>query len=66
LYETHVKGLAATHPDIPPELHGTYTGLTQPAVIEYLKKLGITAIELMPIHYFVHDKRLVDQGLKNY
>jgi glycogen operon protein len=66
IYETHVKGITATHPDIPPELRGTYTGLAQPAVIEYLKTLGITAVELMPIHYFVHDKHLVDRGLRNY
>ena len=66
IYETHVKGLTATHPDIPPELRGTYAGLAQPAVIEYLKKLGITAVELMPIHYFIHDKHLVDRGLRNY
>ncbi|MFW6122823.1 MAG: glycogen debranching protein GlgX [Thermodesulfobacteriota bacterium] len=66
LYETHVKGLTATHPDVPPELRGTYAGLAQPVIIEYLKKLGITAVELMPSHYFIHDKYLVDQGLRNY
>lgn len=66
IYETHVKGLTATHPDVLPELRGTYAGLAQPAVIEYLKELGITAVELMPIHYFIHDKHLVDRGLRNY
>jgi len=66
IYETHVKGLTATHPDVPPELRGTYAGLAQPVVIEYLKNLGVTAVELMPSHYFIHDKRLVDQGLRNY
>jgi glycogen operon protein len=66
IYETHVKGLTATHPDIPSELRGTYAGLAQPAVIEYLKGLGITTLELMPIHYFIHDKHLVDRGLRNY
>ncbi|HOO46809.1 MAG TPA: glycogen debranching protein GlgX [Deltaproteobacteria bacterium] len=66
IYETHVKGLTASHPDIPPELRGTYAGLAHPAVVEYLKKLGITAVELMPIHYFIHDKHLVDNGLHNY
>ncbi len=66
IYETHVKGFTATHPDIPPELRGTYAGLAQPPIIEYLKKLGVTAVELMPIHYFIHDKNLVDRGLRNY
>ncbi len=66
IYETHVKGLTATHPDVPPELRGTYAGLGQPTVIEYLKRLGITAVELMPSHYFIHDKHLVDRGLRNY
>ena len=66
IYETHVKGLTATHPDVPPELRGTYAGLAHPAILEYLKALGITAVELMPIHAFVHDKRLVDQRLRNY
>ena len=66
IYETHVKGLTATHPGIPPELRGTYAGLAQPAVIDYLKKLGITTVELMPSHYFIHDKHLVDRGLRNY
>ncbi|MCF8109030.1 MAG: glycogen debranching protein GlgX [Desulfohalobiaceae bacterium] len=66
IYETHVKGLTALHPEVPAELRGTYAGLAQPAVIEYLKTLGVTAVELMPVHYFIHDKHLVDQGLKNY
>jgi isoamylase len=66
IYETHVKGFTATHPDIPPELRGTYAGLAQPAIVEFLKELGITAIELMPVHYFIHDKHLVDRGLRNY
>ncbi|MGB8424300.1 MAG: glycogen debranching protein GlgX [Desulfobacterales bacterium] len=66
IYEAHVKGLTAAHPDVLPELQGTYAGLAQPAIIEYFKQLGITAVELMPIHYFIHDKHLVDQGLRNY
>ncbi len=66
IYETHVKGLTARHPDVPEELRGTYAGLAQPPVIEYLKELGVTAVELMPIHFFIHDKHLVDQGLRNY
>ncbi len=66
IYETHVKGLTSRHPHIPPEIRGTYTALAHPAIIEYFKQLGITAVELMPIHHFIHDKHLVDQGLRNY
>ncbi|MFO7974952.1 MAG: glycogen debranching protein GlgX [Candidatus Hydrogenedentota bacterium] len=66
IYETHVKGFTARHPDIPEELRGTYAGMAQPAAIEYLKQLGVTAVELMPIHHFIHDKYLVDKGLRNY
>ena len=66
LYETHVKGFTARFPDIPPEQRGTYTGLSHPAAIEYFRKLGITAVELMPVHYFIHDRNLVDRGLRNY
>jgi len=66
IYEAHVKGLTQTHPDLPEELRGTYAGLAHPAVIEYLKNLGITAVELMPIHHFVQDDRLVKMGLRNY
>ncbi len=66
IYEVHVKGFTARHPDIPEELRGTYAGLAHPVAIEYFKDLGVTAIELMPVHQFVHDKILVDQGLRNY
>jgi isoamylase len=66
IYEMHVKGFTARHPKIPKELRGTYTGLAHPAVIEYLRSLGITAVELMPVHHFVADKSLVDRGLTNY
>jgi isoamylase len=66
IYETHVKGITALHPGIPEELRGTYAGMAQPAVINYLQGLGVTAIELMPVHFFIHDKNLVDQGLRNY
>jgi glycogen operon protein len=66
IYETHVKGLTARNPGIPPELRGTYAGLAHPESIGYLKKLGVTAVELMPIHYFLQDKHLLDQGLRNY
>jgi isoamylase len=66
IYETHVKGFTTSHPEVPPELLGTYAGLAQPVVIDYLKKLGITAVELQPVHQFIHDKHLLDQGLRNY
>ena len=66
IYELHVKGFTAQHPDVPPDLRGTYAGLAHPAAIDYLKQLRITAVELMPVHYFVQDKHLIDQGLRNY
>lgn len=66
IYEAHVKGLTAAHPDVPPELRGTYAGLAEPVIIEYFQKLGVTAVELMPVHQFIHDKQLVDRGLRNY
>ncbi|MGV3527454.1 MAG: glycogen debranching protein GlgX [Flavisolibacter sp.] len=66
IYETHVKGLTYTHPDIPQELRGTYAGLAHPVMINYLKELGITSVELMPVHHFVNDKFLADKGLTNY
>ncbi|MBR23067.1 MAG: glycogen debranching protein GlgX [Microcella pacifica] len=66
IYEAHVKGLTMTHPDIPEEIRGTYAAIAHPAIIEHLRKLGVTALELMPTHQFVHDKHLVDQGLRNY
>lgn len=66
IYETHVKGLTMTHPDVPDELRGTYAGLAHPSIIKYLTDLGITAIELMPIHQFVHDMHLLERNLRNY
>ncbi|MFJ6214044.1 glycogen debranching protein GlgX [Streptomyces sp. NPDC092296] len=66
LYEAHVKGLTRLHPGIPEEIRGSYAGIAHPAVIEHLVDLGVTAIELMPVHQFVHDHRLVDMGLSNY
>jgi isoamylase len=66
IYELHVKGFTARHPDVPDNLRGTYLGLTSPPVIDYLKKLGITAVELMPVHDFLDDKHLLDKGLHNY
>ncbi|MEA2446709.1 MAG: isoamylase, partial [Actinomycetota bacterium] len=66
IYETHVKGFTITHPGIPPEIQGTYAGLAHPAAIEHLQLMGITAIELQPVHHFVHPQHLVDKGLRNY
>ncbi|WP_370415512.1 glycogen debranching protein GlgX [Streptomyces fradiae] len=66
IYEAHVKGLTMLHPDLPEELRGTYAGLAHPAVINHLKELGVTALELMPVHQFVNDHRLADAGLSNY
>ncbi|WP_374245998.1 glycogen debranching protein GlgX [Gordonia sp. ABSL49_1] len=66
IYEAHVKGMTATHPDIPERLRGTYAGLCHPVIIEHLKSLGVTAIELMPVHQFMQDFVLRDQGLRNY
>src|ERR1700712_806693 len=66
IYEAHVKGMTETHPGVPDELRGTYAGLGHPAVIDHLKSLNITAIELMPVHQFLHDHRLIDLGLRNY
>ena len=66
IYELHVKGFTARHPDIPKPLRGTYAGLASPAAIDYLRSLGITAVELLPIHQSVTEKPLVDRGLTNY
>jgi glycogen operon protein len=66
VYETHVKGLTKLNPDLPEELRGTYAGLGHPATIGYLKSLGVTSVELLPIHQSVSEQRLVKQGLTNY
>src|SRR4051812_7758408 len=66
IYEAHVKGLTMTHPGIPEELRGTYAGLAHPAIIDHLTGLGVTAIELMPVHQFVQDDTLEQKGLRNY
>src|SRR5271167_3858641 len=66
IYEAHVKGMTRTHPGIPEELRGTYAGLSHPVVIDHLRALNVTAIELMPVHQFMHDHRLLDLGLRNY
>jgi isoamylase len=66
VYEAHVKGLTATHPGVPEELRGTYAGLAHPVMIEHFQRLGVTAVELMPVHHFVHDHHLIERGLSNY
>jgi isoamylase len=66
IYEAHVKGLTMTHPRIPEELRGTYAGIAHPAIIEHLTDLGVTALELMPVHEFVQDDTLQQKGLRNY
>ena len=66
VYEVHVKGFTQKHPDIPAELRGTYAGLAHPVAIEYLQSLGITAVELLPVHHFVHDGFLQERDLRNY
>ncbi|MEX2535621.1 MAG: glycogen debranching protein GlgX [Trueperaceae bacterium] len=66
IYEAHVRGMTMRHPDVPEELRGSYSAMASPPVIAYLKELGITAVELLPVHQFVSDKVLEDRGLRNY
>ncbi|HVC25080.1 MAG TPA: glycogen debranching protein GlgX [Acidimicrobiales bacterium] len=66
VYELHVKGMTARHPGVPEELRGTYAGLASPVVVEHLLSLGVTAVELQPVHQFVHEQHLVERGLRNY
>jgi glycogen operon protein len=66
IYEVHVKGFTKRHPDVPEDLQGTYAGLASPVVVEYLQNLGVTAVELLPVHHFIADKVLTDRGLSNY
>ena len=66
IYEAHVRGFTMLHPDVPEELRGTYAGLAHPAAIEHLQALGVTAVELMPVHHFIDGGHLVDKGLVNY
>lgn len=66
IYEVHVKGFTARHPSVPEEKRGTYAGLVSEPITEYLKSLGITAVELLPVHDFLDDKHLIDRGLRNY
>ncbi len=66
VYETHVKGFTARHPEIPEAIRGTYSGLAHPAATRYLEDLGVTAVELLPVHQFVQDSHLLEKGLRNY
>ena len=66
IYEAHVKGLTMRHPGVPEEIRGTYAGIAHPATIDHLQELGVTALELMPVHQFVQDFTLQDKGLRNY
>ena len=66
IYELHVKGYTRRHPDVPPQWRGTFAGLASAPAIDHLRRLGVTAVELLPVHSFVDDKRLVDLGLRNY
>jgi isoamylase len=66
IYEAHVKGLTATHPGIPPEIRGTYAAVAHPVMLEHYARIGVTAIELMPVHHFLRDHHLVERGLTNY
>jgi glycogen operon protein len=66
VYEVHVKGFTMRHPGVPEEQRGTYAGIASPAAIDYFTRLGVTAVELLPVHQFVHDAHLVEKGLRNY
>ncbi len=66
IYETHVKGLTMTHPGVPEEIRGTYAALGHPVIVDHLESLGVTAVELLPVHQFVNDPHLVERGLSNY
>ena len=66
IYEAHVRGLTVRHPEVPPQLRGTYAGLATAPMIEHFQRLGITTIELMPVHAFVDDRTLLEKGLRNY
>ncbi|MGQ0481310.1 MAG: glycogen debranching protein GlgX [Pseudonocardia sp.] len=66
IYEAHVRGMTMTHPDIPEDVRGSYVGLAHPTMLRHFARLGVTAVELMPVHQFVHDSTLADKGLRNY
>jgi glycogen operon protein len=66
IYEAHVKGMTMRHPQVPDDVRGSYAGLAHPAMIAHFQRLGVTAVELMPVHQFVHDSTLAERGLRNY
>jgi glycogen operon protein len=66
IYESHVRGMTCLHPDVPERLRGKYAGMASEPILEHLKSLGVTAVELMPVHHFLQDRHLVDRGLRNY
>jgi len=66
IYEAHVRGMSMRHPDVPAELRGTFAGIAHPAILDHFSGLGITAVELMPVHHFLDPGHLVEQGLRNY
>src|SRR5699024_3683282 len=66
IYEAHIKGLTMLHPDIDEDIRGTYVAMGHPAIIDHLEELGVTAVELMPVHQFVQDGHLIEKGLRNY
>jgi isoamylase len=66
IYEAHVRGISIRHPQVPPRLRGTYAGLASAPIVDHLVRLGVTAIELMPVHFFVDDRHLLEKGLRNY
>ncbi len=66
IYEAHVRGATMLHPDVEPELRGTYGGIGHPAFVDHLTRLGVSAVELLPVHQFVHDAHLAERGLRNY
>ena len=66
IYEMHVRGFTMKHPEVAPALRGTYAGLATAPVIDHLKRLGVTSVELMPVHAFINDRHLIDRGLNNY
>ena len=66
IYEMHIKGFSERNPDVPEKLRGTYAGLAHESSVAYLKKLGITAVELLPVHHFIDEGHLVDRGLRDY
>jgi isoamylase len=66
IYELHVRGYTKLHPSVPTELRGTFRGLTEPDVLDHLRNVGVTSVELLPVHAFVNDSYLLDKGLTNY